>query len=86
MIAPLTLVCSKPSECPNSWVATHSKFVPLDCPSVYVSSSSKWARPSEGKYACARTLPGPSNVPPHVLSALVPPCLRVPKLKSGKVN
>ena len=73
----------RPSEWPNSCVATHSRFVPLEVPSVNRSSSSKCARPSEGKYACANTLPGPSNRLPHVRSA-DPRCVRPPKLRSGK--
>ena len=71
-MAPLTEECSSPSECPNSCVATQSRLVPLDVPSVNVSSSSKCARPSDGKYACASTFPRPSNGLPHPLSAEVP--------------
>ena len=50
-----------PSEWPNSCTATHRRFVPWLVPSVKFSSSSKWARPFDGKKACASTPPQPSK-------------------------
>ena len=53
-----------PNAWPNSCTATHSKLMPLDPPSVKISSSSKCVSPSSGRNACANAPPGPSKLKP----------------------
>ena len=86
---PLTSEWCRPNACPISCTATHKSpqvcFFhhqnPDELPnSEYRSSSSKWIRPSGGKYACAKTFPGPSNGEPHWRSPCTPEWVLPPKL------
>lgn len=86
---PLTSEWCRPNACPISCTATHKSpqvcFFhhqnPEELPnSEYRSSSSKWIRPSGGKYACAKTFPGPSNGEPHWRSPCTPEWVLRPKL------
>ena len=91
MTVPRTVECPRPNACPISWRATHA----IDWESVclhnhhppkrpekdHFSSSSKWIRPSLGKYACAKTPFLPSNVARSLGSPGIPAWVLPPKLR-----
>lgn len=58
-----TWECSNPSAWPNSWTAVNRRLVPRAVLSVKVSPSSKWTRPSWGKYSRANSPSCPSKGP-----------------------